>query len=282
MTVSRILTSLTFLCFTFTIRPGLSVENMAPSDTVTSSNRLENYHDGDYRKKVAYKVGDTEIQLKIFQQKKPKFFYLSLHDNENTAVEATEIIIRQNGGRLVEIKAQGQRMIGFSVKGKQHLFDPNRIFTDKGALNTLNRNGRYSIAAHREIRLFAKHILQYVRSFDLTPIVAVHNNSDGNLSIATYSKQAADGGGVEAVFRNPEKDADDFFYVNYEKFYHFFKSRGFNVVLQNNQTVTDDGSLSVYCGRINRPYINVEAQHGHLAAQIEMLKALQDLSRTNH
>ena len=41
--------------------------------------------------------------------------------------------------------------------------------------------------------------------------------------------------------------------------------------------MTDDGSLSVYCGMKKIPYINVEAQRGHLQEQIAMLKELQNL-----
>ena len=42
-------------------------------------------------------------------------------------------------------------------------------------------------------------------------------------------------------------------------------------VLQNNNSMTDDGSLSVLAGRLKIPYVNVEAQHGHLEMQVEML-----------
>jgi hypothetical protein len=35
--------------------------------------------------------------------------------------------------------------------------------------------------------------------------------------------------------------------------------------------MTDDGSLSVYCGKLGIPYVNVEAQHGHLVRQLKML-----------
>jgi hypothetical protein len=45
----------------------------------------------------------------------------------------------------------------------------------------------------------------------------------------------------------------------------------YHVVLQNNELMTDDGSLSVYCGQLGIRYINVEAQHNHLIRQIKML-----------
>ena len=107
-------------------------------------------------------------------------------------------------------------------------------------------------------------------------IVAVHNNLDeGDLTIKTLgmlSKQE-----LTDVFVNPERDIDDFFYVTTRRDFEFFKAKNFNVVLQNNETVTDDGSLSVYCGKQKMRYINIETEHGHLLEQIEMLENVQKL-----
>ena len=64
-----------------------------------------------------------------------------------------------------------------------------------------------------------------------------------------------------------------YFHSLYEK----FKNLGYNTVLQNNATMTDDGSLSVLAGQQNIPYVNVEAQHGHLEEQVEMLFVLMEV-----
>lgn len=40
----------------------------------------------------------------------------------------------------------------------------------------------------------------------------------------------------------------------------FIAEMGYNVVLQNNATVTNDGSLSYYSGIAGKEYINFEAQ----------------------
>jgi hypothetical protein len=44
-------------------------------------------------------------------------------------------------------------------------------------------------------------------------------------------------------------------------------------LLQNNENVTDDGSLSVYAGMKNIDYINIEAEHGKKEQQKLMLAA---------
>ena len=66
------------------------------------------------------------------------------------------------------------------------------------------------------------------------------------------------------------------------RLYGLFTPTGFNVVLQNNANVTDDGSLSVYCGQREIEYVNVEAQHGHRGANRKMLKRmLRELKRAS-
>ena len=49
------------------------------------------------------------------------------------------------------------------------------------------------------------------------------------------------------------------------------------MVLQNNDRATDDGSLSVLAARRGQRYVNVEAQHGHVEAQAQMLCVLLDV-----
>ncbi|WP_225538204.1 hypothetical protein [Wolbachia endosymbiont of Mansonella perstans] len=47
--------------------------------------------------------------------------------------------------------------------------------------------------------------------------------------------------------------------------------------MQSNKMVEDDGSLSVYAGENDIRYSNVEAEHGHLEQQIDMLSALHSV-----
>ena len=46
------------------------------------------------------------------------------------------------------------------------------------------------------------------------------------------------------------------------------------MILQDNENCIDDGSLSVYCGKRNIPYANVEAEDGHLTEQIFLISEL--------
>jgi hypothetical protein len=52
------------------------------------------------------------------------------------------------------------------------------------------------------------------------------------------------------------------------------KKRGFNAVLQNSVKATDDGSLSIYYGKRNLVYVNIETEKEKLDEQIAMLNAV--------
>jgi hypothetical protein len=115
-------------------------------------------------------------------------------------------------------------------------------------------------------------------------VVALHNNTNaGSLSVNSYKKGAVYARDAKAVFVNIKQDADDFFYTTELAFYNFLKKKGFNVVLQNNATVKDDGSLSVFCSDQKIPYLNIEAQEGHLIQQNRMvgvvLQMIEELVR---
>jgi len=57
------------------------------------------------------------------------------------------------------------------------------------------------------------------------------------------------------------------------------KKQGFNAVLQNSMKATDDGSLSIYYGKKNLVYINIETQKGNLDEQVKMLSAVFNILR---
>jgi hypothetical protein len=67
-------------------------------------------------------------------------------------------------------------------------------------------------------------------------------------------------------------DADDFIYTTNLSFYKKLKAKEVNVILQDNKKYVNDGSLSVYCGVNDIPYINIEAQKGHFDEQLRLIK----------
>jgi hypothetical protein len=209
-----------------------------------------------------YKLGDTTVRVVVSGGGNTTF--VALHENESTSVRAAKSVIGRVGGRLVELKHRGSRNVSFTLKGKGHSFDPNRIFTESGIKRTLKP---YSAEAHKAVKGLADELLKNIRG---RAVVALHNNTDGAYSIKSYQPGGNEARNASAVHMNPSHDPDDFFFVTNRRLFEIVKAAGYNVALQSGG-VTDDGSLSVHFARKGVVYINVEAQSGHSAEQTQMI-----------
>ncbi len=222
--------------------------------------------------KLAYSLGKTEIRIGTEDCLGSDLFLINLHDDENTGVEAGLQLIREEGGHLVQLQHDGSRLISFFLEGTDFKFDPNRMFTDQGARLTLEKYGPCTDEALQTVRKFATAVLSICRFDEISLAVTLHNNDDQGYSAASYSKGGVYANDALKVHLEPDADPDDFFFLTDGRLYELLRDRHFNVVLQDNEHVTDDGSLSVLAGRRGIPYINVESEKGHLQQQLKMLR----------
>src|SRR5690606_20180028 len=121
-------------------------------------------------------------------------------------------------------------------------------------------------------RLFGDALVAVYRPDSL--VVTLHNNTPDAYSALSYAEGGTYERDAEAVHLAPGADPDDFFFVTDRSLFARLAVEGFNVVLQDNEAVTDDGSLSVWAARRGLPYVNVEAEHAHLDEQRRMLESL--------
>lgn len=227
--------------------------------------------------KIPFKIGSTVVTAEVFQRGEPTPTMINVHDDENTSVAAGQVIIEQTGGRLITLAHSGKRHIRFNLEGGRYAFDPNRIFSDAGIRETLAAQSQWSEPAHRAVQKFAA---QYLEHFGLErePVIfALHNTVDGTYSIRSYLPGAEHATAAAAVHLSERRSKFDFFYVTDARFFEELKRRDFNVVLQDNAQVPDDGSLSVHFARRGIPYVNIEAEMGHLNAQIDMVRAAREM-----
>lgn len=202
---------------------------------------------------------------------------LSLHDDENTAVDAALSVLRRRGGRVVELQHTGERHLSFALGGERFAVDPNRIFTDAGRARTLAALSRDTPAARAAAASFADTLLALYTATGPNPVVTLHNNTPGQYSAQSYRPGAEYARDASAVHLPDHHDPDDFFFVTGAPLYQRLRDAGLAVVQQNDATATDDGSLSVWAARVGVPYVNVEAQHGHLEQQAAMIDRLAEL-----
>ncbi|MFQ5569119.1 MAG: hypothetical protein ACE5G0_05560 [Rhodothermales bacterium] len=222
-------------------------------------------------------VGDATVDVVVHETDAPGLTFINLHDNEDTSVRASLKVIRNHGGRLIELQHTGERNVVFSLGDSTYTFDPNRIFTDRGIAATLDALGAYSGEAHDAVRRFAQTLLSFYDLKRGTAVVTAHNNGEGEYSALSYTAGREYEHDAAQVYVADGSDPDDFFFVTDPAVFASLREAGYNVVLQDNAQVTDDGSLSVYAGRSGLVYVNVEAQHGHLKQQVGMMVFLHGL-----
>ena len=202
---------------------------------------------------------------------------LNLHDDESTSVDAALDVVRQSGGQVMELAHTGERNVTFRAGGTAYTADPNRMFTEAGRERTLASLSTASPDALSALAAFADEVLEAYTALDPAVVVTLHNNTEGRYSAASYGPGGDYEGDAEAVTIHDGTDPDDFFFVTDRALYDALVSRGFNAVLQDNARATDDGSLSVWAAQNGRPYVNVEAQHGHREEQARMIRALAEV-----
>lgn len=225
-----------------------------------------NTDDTDYY----FQLGKYPCKLHVQGMIDAPFPFISLHDNEQTAIDAYKSLKSDTKDCvLFELNHNGQRNLKFTDDHSSYLFDPNRIFTEKGIEGTLRKlNMKFDPDVAVKLHVFADTILSKVWHADKIALVALHNNTDGNpISAITFMKS----GDAKEVYLSKNNDPDDFYLVTEQIDFDFFKSQDENVVLQS-ENAADDGSLSVYCQANKIRYINIEAQEGHLKKQQQMIK----------
>jgi hypothetical protein len=209
-------------------------------------------------------VGDERVVIQQTVGNAKGKTFIHVHHNEQTALKAAKVVIRQEGGTLITLVHSGGRNIVFHLNNTRYEFDPNRIYSDKGIKKTLTQFGAYTPEAHKEVKKLANKITQILPK---GKIVAVHNNSSYSLKDYLPGHELAHD--AKALHMSPHNYYRNFYLVTKLSDYLRLKLEGFNGILQKT-TATDDGSLSVLLAK--NEYINVEAGYDQLMEQIKMLQ----------
>ena len=226
-----------------------------------------------------FTIGETN--LKIYESsptKKTEFIFLNVHEDENTSIDVLHAYSLKEPIHFFYLKHLQTRRIEFQLQDKTYNFDPNRIFTKKGRKNTLKDGELYSAKANRAVKQLAKEIIERIKNAKI--VIAVHNNTDVNYSIKSYLPGGDEAQNTANIHINPDVDADDFIYTTDQFLFNAFKEKNVNVILQDNKGYVNDGSLSVYCGKNEIPYINIETQKGHFNEQMNLMTIVLNVIRS--
>src|SRR4030095_15872913 len=232
-------------------------------------------------KTIFYNLAGNIVPIKIQQYgERTDFVFINLHDDEITSVDASKRVLEEYGGLLIEVENNAERNIRFKLDRYFYKVDPNRIFSEEGIKKSLEQLGRTSSKAVDEVEKLGQRIIQIIPE-DAKCIIALHNNTPDLFSVAEYApgnKRSVD---CKKVYINTEQDTDDFFLTTDNNLYEKLAEKGFNTILQDNKNCTEDGSLSVYCGKKSIRYVNCETEHGKTEQYYEMMKVLVAVLPTN-
>lgn len=223
-------------------------------------------------------LGRSTVHLATLGADDARVVLVNLHENERTSVQAARALLAARAGqdtRLVVLRGQGRRNIVFWIGLRPFLFDPNRIFSDRGIDATLRFHGAASTAAHAALVGLREAIAGQWRPGCTALVVALHNNGIGHYTVTSYQPGGPHAADAEAVHADSRADPGDFFLVNQRTAFDALVDSGFGVVLQR-AAAADDGSMSHHVTGTRPLYINVEARHGHLHEQSRMLDVLMD------
>ncbi len=217
---------------------------------------------------VILKLGNAVCTVHISQKIGNLATVIALHENEKTSIRAFNALPYSSAFVLYRISQNGHRLLVYKVKNKSFYFDPNRIFSKRGIIRTLNRyNNSYPKNIINKIAAFSNKVLRITTIRNSSKyIIAIHNNTNGKFSSKSFDNYSL----ASKIYISKAHVADDFFIVTKLSDFIFFKNEKQNVVLQS-KSAADDGSPSIYCQENKIPYINVEARVGHRKQQILML-----------
>jgi len=221
---------------------------------------------------INLKIGKAEVKFETIDNKCDSLIFINLHHNEQTSIEAIKQVLQKSKGKFYGLQSGKKRELTVIANSKKISFDPNRIFTRAGIEKTLKNYNCFTDNNLKLVDSFAKDLLKYLSKAKL--LVAMHNNSGDSYSITSISQTNSVKHDALEININPVRDANDFYFVTQKSKFDYFKSKGYNVVLQDNIRTEDDGSLSVYCGKNQIDYINIECESGHLNEQIEMISEI--------
>lgn len=212
-----------------------------------------------------------DIKVLHYGQRNASVLMYNMHDNENTSAFAGRAMSLKYGGEYIEITHTGKRMFSFAYGADSVHVDPNRIYTDAGIWAQLEKNKVRDTLIFQAIAVWRDSMLRILQLDQRELIIALHNNTNNRYSFKSYMPGESDENEAAQLVFGRYADMDDFFFVTDPLILNQLAAGSYYIVLQNNDTMTDDGSLSVYCAQQGIRYINVETQHRHLFRQIQML-----------
>ena len=238
---------------------------------------------------VSFKEGKYLWNMTLVYNRNNKHkgpFWFLPHDDENTAFNSAVYATKKYGGGFLAIESHGGRY----YKGQ----DPNRNFGD--TVETARICSKQKYAAPR----YSKNIFTIINAFKdkRIPYLAIHNNKNGwygnggtggiSIQKSSHSTKSYASGKVKVGHRKGIKDEDSLVYIaginslpNKSKLSSLIKN-GMHVKYEIVNKHNNDCSMSNYVIlKKGSDYYNIEAEHGDIVAQKQMVDSLMRIIKIN-
>lgn len=208
------------------------------------------------------------VKFKIIKNGDSPNRYIWLHGDEMTAKMALNSHINEYSGIAFFIQNESRE-----IPYKSTIVDPNRLFSRIGSYHALkkfkpNWESNLLEEALEQIDIERKNFLKLIMPSKEGFLISVHNNFRG-YNVKNEIKKS------QKISIKNDQSPRDFILCTNEKDYMKLESGPYNVVLQNQLPLKDDGSLSWAMLRKNIRYINVEIRLGYLSKQKKILSFIE-------
>lgn len=208
------------------------------------------------------------IEFRVLRHGRSKRRYLLIHGNERTAYDVLTAHMNSHAG--IASLVTGTRR---NMKHGGLVFDPNRIWSREGAeknIRTLNPQASYE-SQELVLKMLDRGRAKLIKAI-LPPspglLIAMHNNSR-SYSVEDEIPIS------DKVSLHDRSNPHEFMLATDAADFDILTNSPFNVVLQNNAPLEDDGSLSRLAAKRGVRYVNIEAGIGNVVRQEAMLSWLE-------
>lgn len=228
----------------------------------------------DFQIEILDLCGSRVELVRHFGTQHPKVIWLNVHEDERTSIQALWNYLDEEDISFAYLHQNSERRLSFNRGAVIFTVDPNRIYTINGIGKTLEDTLGFYPSIHLEVGKFSSNLLEVIKQKEC--VITLHNNTENNYGIQSYMPDSSESSCTEDLYINSSMDPDDFVYTTVPGIFNKLKSQHINVILQSLEC-TDDGSLSVFCGKHGINYLNIETQHGHLDMQLKLMRIVSKI-----
>ena len=218
-------------------------------------------------------LGETDFTFERHHQAPDSLFLIRLHGDEVDAAAVGKWWVKAHGGTFIDVVNQ-TREVSFQYQCNTIRFDPNRVFSELGIIQTLAAN---QIAATPEIIAEVNRFSQFMidKCEQQSVIIALHNNRDFNINF--YLPGGECDGSAEAVHCEPNEGPHHLILTSERDDFQALKNKKVNCVLESKSVSDYPGAFSEYCINNKIRYFNIETYLGQPEKQKELLMHVADI-----